>query len=364
MNLENRKSAVRSCAKAPLQFLWLELTARCNLDCIHCYSESGPGSQLEGAMMQTDWQRVLEEGRDLGCECVQFIGGEVLLVPYLLKLISFAREVGFSVVEVFSNSTILDDSTIAAFQNAGVCVATSFYCHDSDIHECITNRQGSWRRTLSAIDLLVLRCVPLRVGVIEMEVNRPFVPETIKFLKDRGVTNVRVDRVRSFGRAAAFSPNVSGLTELCGNCGDRRVCVTGSGKVFPCIMSRHFPIGNFLESGLRAAVEGAQLKEFRTSLVAVTRGCAPCDPHACGPNDCAPGAIDCDPDHDCFPERKFPNGQPEVSTMSSCQRKNGKTARTIVPRACEPSTGEECSPDYCAPDFCCEPNESQPPDPS
>src|SRR5208283_2388709 len=29
-----------------LDFLWLELTSRCNLQCVHCYAESGPSSAL------------------------------------------------------------------------------------------------------------------------------------------------------------------------------------------------------------------------------------------------------------------------------------------------------------------------------
>lgn len=258
-------------------------------------------------MQKGDWERVLTEATQIGCKRVQFIGGEVLLVPYLLDLIHTVRDLEFSVIEVYTNATLLDDCTISAFQEAGVRVATSFYCHEPTIHERITSRRGSWQRTLSSIDRLQARRIPLRVGVIEMDDNRPYIAETIEFLRSRGVANVGVDRARSFGRATTMTSRPSGISELCGKCGNARVCVAANGDVYPCIMSKDFPVGNVFCSTLRRAVESDALAVFRRSLGAT---------------------------------KKF--------------------GMTLSGSACEPTTGEECRPDYCAPDFCCEPNEPQP----
>lgn len=285
--------------KTPLNFIWLELTARCNLHCIHCYADSHPGLPLEDGMTRTHWERVLSEARDMGCEGVQFIGGEVLLVPYLDDLIRHARNLGFSFVEVFTNATLLDDATVEFFRSEGVHVATSFYCHEPEIHEQVTKRPGSWGKTLSAIDRLQQRGVSLRVGVIEMEVNRPYVADTVGFLRERGVAHVGIDHARSVGRGVSLSSTPSSLSELCGQCGNRRVCITSSGEVFPCIMSRAFPIGSVLNANLRAAISYDALSQFRRDLTAakrteqteITAACTPdCWPHGgCSPHDiCVP----------------------------------------------------------------------------
>lgn len=67
---------------ASIDFAWLELTRSCNLECRHCYAESSPRVQLEGAMTASDWKACLQDLRGVGCTAVQFISGEVFMVPY------------------------------------------------------------------------------------------------------------------------------------------------------------------------------------------------------------------------------------------------------------------------------------------
>ena len=76
---------------APVSFLELEITGRCQLACTHCYAESGPGGS-HGSMTVADWERVITEARDLGVEAVQFIGGEPTLYPGLGRLIRYALQ--------------------------------------------------------------------------------------------------------------------------------------------------------------------------------------------------------------------------------------------------------------------------------
>lgn len=58
-----------------LSFVWLEVTGKCQLQCTHCYAESGP-SGTHGKMGTADWIRVIDEAADLDVTAVQFIGGE------------------------------------------------------------------------------------------------------------------------------------------------------------------------------------------------------------------------------------------------------------------------------------------------
>lgn len=51
-------------------FLWLEITGRCQLACVHCYAESGPAGS-HGLMTKADWLRVLDEAAEIGVEMVQ-----------------------------------------------------------------------------------------------------------------------------------------------------------------------------------------------------------------------------------------------------------------------------------------------------
>ncbi len=69
-------------------FLELEITQFCQLNCAHCYSESGPHAG-RGTMTAQDWERVIDQAAALRVETVQFMGGCLCArrVPYRSCLI-------------------------------------------------------------------------------------------------------------------------------------------------------------------------------------------------------------------------------------------------------------------------------------
>lgn len=78
-----------------LEFLWLELTYRCNLSCVHCYSDSSPMVSIVNDLADRENIGILECAAELGCRRIQFIGGEPTLVQSLPDLIDLARARGF-----------------------------------------------------------------------------------------------------------------------------------------------------------------------------------------------------------------------------------------------------------------------------
>ena len=86
-----------------LDFLWVELTSRCNLQCVHCYAESSPNPEKRDVLVAEDYFIILDSAASLGCRKVQFIGGEPTLVKELPDLIIHAKKRGFEFVEVFTN---------------------------------------------------------------------------------------------------------------------------------------------------------------------------------------------------------------------------------------------------------------------
>src|SRR5947209_18656928 len=79
-----------------LDFLWLEITGKCNLQCTHCYAGSLPIG-THGTLQPADWERIMSEAQQSGCKTVQFIGGEPTVTPYLLRLVCFAYELGLNI---------------------------------------------------------------------------------------------------------------------------------------------------------------------------------------------------------------------------------------------------------------------------
>src|SRR5262249_1460724 len=110
-----------------LDFLWLEITGKCNLACTHCYADSSPMKPLSEGLTYSDWLKIISEAYELGCRQIQFIGGEPTLHPDICSLISYAKETGFDFIEVFTNATRLSRELIQCFVENNVNVAASFY---------------------------------------------------------------------------------------------------------------------------------------------------------------------------------------------------------------------------------------------
>ena len=286
-----------------LQFLWLELTSRCNLQCTHCYSESGPHPETEDLLTVADYRGLIESASSLGCRRVQFIGGEPTIRPELPELIEYARAQDFEFVEVYTNATHVSDELLACFVRNRVAVATSFYADDPAVHDAITKKRGSQVATVRTVKRMVDAGLTIRASIIVMDQNHDRVEQTKKFLQSLGVENIGSDRVRGFGRGESLTPDTcrSDLSELCGNCWRGSAVVTPQGTVAPCIMARNWGIGSVREQSLASLVESTVLRGIRERIfeevwvpmdVAVD---VQCPPHHCNPY------ISCSPYGGCRP---------------------------------------------------------------
>jgi MoaA/NifB/PqqE/SkfB family radical SAM enzyme len=271
-------------------------------------------------MAYGDWARVIDEAAELGCRRVQFIGGEPTLHPRLADLVDHANHRGFEFIEVHTNATRLGQELVGCFRRSGVHVGTAFYSDDPAVHEHVTQGEGSWRRTVAGIEAALAAGLPLRVGVVETDRNPGHAPRAVAFLKSLGVQNIRTERMRGIGRGDLIRLGTPGerYEELCGQCWKGNLCVTSSGAVFPCPLSRATNLGD-AKSGLATILDTAKLTAFRQKVrgmqedrLARSRP-APGMPVAdddCIPNDCIP--TDCIPTNciptDCIPTSCIPTG--------------------------------------------------------
>jgi MoaA/NifB/PqqE/SkfB family radical SAM enzyme len=255
-----------------LNFLWLEITRRCNLTCAHCYASSGPDLRLTERMKFADWCRVMGEARAAGCRRLQFIGGEPTLHPDLGRLIEHATRVGFKRCEVFTNATLLREDLVQIFKDLRVLVHFSFYSFDPIVHDQITGQKGSFERTAEGIRQLVRHKVRLAAGVILFPQNAAHLGKTKKFLRGLGVDAIGTDRVRGVGRGEQLVPRARPLGELCGQCWSGKLCIDANGDAHPCVFSRFSSVGNVLEEGLGTVVTGARLRAFRREMFLGNQG--------------------------------------------------------------------------------------------
>lgn len=289
------ETARRSAATTPgdvdgvLSFLWLELTNRCNLQCVHCYTESGPHTGAKDILTAERYEDLMAEAHGLGCRKIQLIGGEPQLNRDFKRLLRFSAEVGFEFVEVFSNLTRLDDETIEIAAGAGVHFATSVYSDDPAAHDRITTVRGSHQRTIRNLSRLVDRGIPTRAAVLSMDGDEEAVTRTDRFLLDLGTSlgGDRSSKVRGFGRGEAVVGASESMDGLCGHCWNGNLAIAPDGAAMPCVMAREWRVGNVLDQSLREVLDGDRLRAVRQDIYERAQLHAVCSPYcmqSCGPD--------------------------------------------------------------------------------
>src|SRR5688572_27969070 len=219
------RAAASSAGRNRLAMVWLELTTRCNLHCRHCYADASPAASLQGRMSLDDWRAAIDEAVDMGASAVQLIGGEPTLHPHFRALLDHAGKASARLLEVYTNATRLTDEVVGCLKDSGARVAASFYAEEPDVHDAITQRSGSWQRTVAGSERGLAAGVPVRIGVIETAENRHHVEHAIAFLKRLGVSDIGVDAERGIGRGRGQTADTAAITagedlpQLCGRCG-------------------------------------------------------------------------------------------------------------------------------------------------
>ena len=255
------------------ELLFLELTARCNEACLHCYADAGPtaSATLDGTTLRA----VLEDARALGFRRVQLTGGDPLLSPWLVPAARWATELGFEQVEIFTNGVALSAELLRRLRGLPVAFACSCYSCDPAVHDHITRRPGSQRRTVRAIRRILAAGLPLRVGIIVLDENRGQLAATRAWLGRLGVPAqaIGVSPQRQVGRGTvtAFDPadTPASTPPATADAPPERApfsgkaAVAADGTVYPCIFRRTLP---------RGSVHRQSLREILTAPVALAGG--------------------------------------------------------------------------------------------
>src|SRR5881296_130273 len=156
----------------PLSSQW-EITCRCNLRCIMCYTDCfNTPDMLRQELSFPEIVRIMDEIQEAGCLELCLTGGELLARKDFLDIYTYAKQKGF-LVTVFTNGTLLTEK-IADYwvQYPPSMIEISFHGLTEQSFERITQGPGSYERCLAGIRLILERKLPLTLKTTGMTANR------------------------------------------------------------------------------------------------------------------------------------------------------------------------------------------------
>jgi radical SAM protein with 4Fe4S-binding SPASM domain len=278
----------------------IELTSKCNERCQHCYL---PPNRDKTTLDTGLVVRLLDDFRSMGGISITFSGGEPLLHPDLPTFLRRSR-VNDLAITILSNATLLTEPLVDVIREVNISVMQiSIYSMDANEHDHITGMTGSLSQSLAAIDKLMAANIPLQISCPVMMTNYRSYPAVLKWANDKGLkaytdyilvarsdqttdnlkerlgepelrplitaivkhdtdyqdeTDTRAQEVRK-SMTNTRDPNA----QVCG-VGRSTLCLSSSGRYYPCSSWRGMEVGSAITTSLRDVWDNSEeLKQVR-----------------------------------------------------------------------------------------------------
>jgi radical SAM protein with 4Fe4S-binding SPASM domain len=182
---------------APAQAFW-DITARCNLRCVHCYNSDEKPKDKE--LSTEEVKRTLEEMSALGVGSISFSGGEPFMRKDFVEIASHAAGLTFSYVSVATNGTLLDRETARQLRHPKLHIQVSIDGDTAEVHDRIRGVAGAFDAAVSGLRILLQEGVQTKVCTTANRLNIDRIPNVIQLMQELGVENYRVQGVTPIGR--------------------------------------------------------------------------------------------------------------------------------------------------------------------
>lgn len=156
----------------PVACQW-EITCRCNLRCVMCYTDCfNRPDCIRRELTTSEILRIMDEMAAAGTLELCLTGGEPLMRPDFFEIYEQAVRLGF-LVTVFTNATLIAEREADRFAALPPRrIEISLHGSTADTFERVTQGRGSYRRCLDAIRLLHDRRIPLVLKATALTLNR------------------------------------------------------------------------------------------------------------------------------------------------------------------------------------------------
>ena len=284
-----------------IDYLRVSVTDKCNLRCIYCMDDKD-NTFLKNDDKLTDDEiyRIVKESSELGIKKVRITGGEPLVRPNLVKLISRINSIsGIEEIYLTTNGILLADMIDELAANGLKGVNISLDSLKEERFNKLT-RLGKLNKVLESIDKATALGIKVKLNtVIVNDINKDEIIDFVNLTKEKnidvrfielmpigvainykGVTNEEVLKVisenysnyeevvrsKSSGPASYIKLKdakgkigfISAISNcFCENC--NRIRLTPEGFLKQCL---HFDYGIDLKSKLRAGINDEELKKI------------------------------------------------------------------------------------------------------
>lgn len=151
----------------------IELTERCNNNCVHCYINV-PRDDEEAKRRELSFDEIrsiIDAAQRLGCLYWLLTGGEPLLREDFSKIYLYLKKKGL-LVSVFTNATLVTPEITRLFKDYPPRdIEITVYGVTKETYERVTRAPGSFKAFIRGIKLLLKENIPIRLKAMALRSN-------------------------------------------------------------------------------------------------------------------------------------------------------------------------------------------------
>jgi radical SAM protein with 4Fe4S-binding SPASM domain len=190
-----------------LHELKVEVTHRCDLNCIHCSSDALPSNYAE--MSLENCVCIVSQAAQMGAKEISLSGGEPLIWPHINDAVATAVASGLQVTIYTSGNSNGFKEKAERILSLGVQrLIFSMYGASASSHERVTRIPGSFERTLRAMSDAREIGLATEVHFVPMSSNYGELKGVAILSKELGASVVSVLRLVPQGRAALLRSQI------------------------------------------------------------------------------------------------------------------------------------------------------------
>ena len=151
----------------------LEVTARCNNNCRHCYINlpADDASVKKKELSLSQIKKIVDQAVDLGALWCLVTGGEPLLREDFFEIYLYLKKKGL-LVSVFTNAALITNEHINLFKKYPPRdIEVTVYGTTKGIYEQVTRKPGSFAAFMAGLNLLIENNIKVRFKAMALRSN-------------------------------------------------------------------------------------------------------------------------------------------------------------------------------------------------
>jgi len=185
----------------------VEVTYKCDLNCIHCSSDARPSNPTE--MSREDCLYILNQAAQIGANEIAFSGGEPLIWPHINDAVETAAASGLQVtIYTSGNCEFFKEKAERILRLGAKRLIFSMFGNSASSHELITRVPGSFEKTLTAMSNAKKIGLATEVHFVPMSNNYRELKDVATLSSKLGASVISVLRLVPQGRAALLTGRI------------------------------------------------------------------------------------------------------------------------------------------------------------